>query len=73
MGFLTYLMGLSGLAGAMILYCLEMKCLNGHRRGSHYFSPTPCLLEHLFVVRTPISLLATFSLCIDTVWLIWFI
>ena len=32
MGFLTYLMGLSGLAGAMILYCLEMKCLNGHEK-----------------------------------------
>lgn len=38
---LAYLIGLSGFAGAMILYCL---------------------LEHLFVVRTPISLLATFSL-----------
>lgn len=32
---------------------------------------TPCgLEEHLFVVRTPISLLATFSLCMFTVYII---
>ena len=48
---LLVLPGLSGLAGAMILYCRVMD---------------------LLVVRTPISLLATFSLWMSTVWEMWF-
>lgn len=47
MGFLTYLIGFSVLAGASILYCRAVV---------------------LLVVRTPISLLATFSLWTITIW-----
>ena len=79
MGFLTYLMGLSGLAGAIILYCRNsLSWLEGKYRSQSNYSGgrtdrQPYLLEHLLVVSTPISRRATFSLWMETVWLMWLI
>ena len=75
MGFLTYLMGLSGLAGAIILYCRNsLSWLEGKYNYSDVRTDRQSyLLEHLLVVSTPISRRATFSLWMETVWLMWLI
>ena len=45
MGFLTYLIGLSGLAGAIILYCLKTN-VKELQHSKHDFEYRPAAISH---------------------------